>query len=107
MHACSVAQLCPALHNPDSRDPMDCSLPGSSAHDIFQARTLDEVGVSSSKALASIKDQRKYCINAQLVLLILVKLIGLKKQAALSNLLLPCWGGFNSNCKLCQEEREA
>ena len=28
-----VTQSCPAL-----RDPMDCSLPGSSAHGIFQAR---------------------------------------------------------------------
>ena len=28
-----VAQLCPTLI-----DPMDCSLPGSSAHGIFQAR---------------------------------------------------------------------
>ena len=27
-----VAQLCPTLH-----DPMDCSLPGSSVHGIFQA----------------------------------------------------------------------
>ena len=31
-----VAQSCPTL-----RDPMDCSLPGSSAHGIFQARVLD------------------------------------------------------------------
>ena len=31
-----VAQLCPTL-----RDPMDCSLPGSSAHGIFQARVLE------------------------------------------------------------------
>ena len=30
-----VAQSCPTL-----RDPMDCSLPGSSAHGIFQARVL-------------------------------------------------------------------
>ena len=28
-----VAQSCPTLY-----DPMDCSLPGSSAHGIFQAR---------------------------------------------------------------------
>ena len=32
----SVAQLCPTLC-----DPMDCSLPGSSVHGIFQARVLD------------------------------------------------------------------
>ena len=31
-----VAQLCLTL-----RDPMDCSLPGSSAHKIFQARVLE------------------------------------------------------------------
>ena len=31
-----VAQSCPTL-----RDPMDCSLPGSSMHRIFQARVLE------------------------------------------------------------------
>ena len=31
-----VAQLCPTLS-----DPMDCSLPGSSIHRIFQARVLE------------------------------------------------------------------
>ena len=31
-----VAQLCPTL-----REPMDCSLPGSSIHGIFQARVLE------------------------------------------------------------------
>ena len=31
-----VAQLCPNLS-----DPMDCSLPGSSIHGIFQARVLE------------------------------------------------------------------
>ena len=31
-----VAQLCPTLSN-----PMDCSLPGSSLHGIFQARALE------------------------------------------------------------------
>ena len=30
-----VAQSCPTL-----RDPVDCSLPGSSVHGIFQARAL-------------------------------------------------------------------
>ena len=30
------AQLCPTLS-----DPMDCSLPGSSIHGIFQARVLE------------------------------------------------------------------
>ena len=31
-----VAQSCPTLF-----DPMDCSLPGSSTHGIFQARVLE------------------------------------------------------------------
>ena len=31
-----VAQSCPTLHN-----PMDCSLPGSCTHGIFQARVLE------------------------------------------------------------------
>ena len=33
---CEVAQSCPTLRN-----PMDCSLPGSSVHGIFQARVLE------------------------------------------------------------------
>ena len=38
-----VAQLCPTL-----RDPMDCSLPGSSVHGIFQARVLEWVAIAFS-----------------------------------------------------------
>ena len=38
-----VAQLCPTLH-----DPMDCSLPGSSIHGIFQARVLEWVAIAFS-----------------------------------------------------------
>ena len=34
--AAKLLQLCPTL-----RDPMDCSLPGSSVHGIFQARVLE------------------------------------------------------------------
>ena len=30
-------------------DPMDCSLPGSTIHGIFQARVLEWVGISCSK----------------------------------------------------------
>jgi len=36
-----VAQLCLTL-----RDPMDCSLPGSSTHGIFQARVLEWVAIA-------------------------------------------------------------
>ena len=40
-----VAQSCLTLS-----DPMDCSLPGSSARGIFQARTLEWVAISFSNA---------------------------------------------------------
>ena len=39
-----VTQLFPTLHN-----PMDCSLPGSSVHGIFQARVLEWVAIAFSK----------------------------------------------------------
>ena len=38
-----VAQLCPILS-----DPMDCSLPRSSVHGIFQARVLEWVAIAFS-----------------------------------------------------------
>ena len=38
-----VAQSCPTLS-----DPMDCSPPGSSVHEIFQARMLEWVAISFS-----------------------------------------------------------
>ena len=38
-----VAQLCPTLSN-----PMECSLPGSSAHGIFQARIQEWVAIAFS-----------------------------------------------------------
>ena len=43
-----VAQSCPTLS-----DPMDCSLPGSSVHGIFQARVLEWVDVLLSQTLKS------------------------------------------------------
>ena len=41
-----VAQSCPTLY-----DPMDCSLPGSSAHGILQARILECVAMPFSRDL--------------------------------------------------------
>ena len=38
-----VTQLCPTLC-----DPMGCSLPGSSVHEIFQARVLEWIAISFS-----------------------------------------------------------
>ena len=39
-----VTQSCLTL-----RDPMDCSLPGSSIHGIFQARVLEWVAIAFSE----------------------------------------------------------
>ena len=41
-----VAQLCPTLC-----DPIDCSLPGSSVHGIFQAIVLEWIAISFSRDL--------------------------------------------------------
>ena len=41
-----VAQLCPMLC-----DPIDCSPPGSSVHDIPKARILEWVAISSSRGI--------------------------------------------------------
>ena len=38
-----IAQSCPTLN-----DPMDCSLPGSSIHGIFQARVLEWYAIAFS-----------------------------------------------------------
>ena len=47
-----VAQSCPTLS-----DPMDCSLPGSSIHGIFQARVLEwgAIAFSASHTLVMLK----------------------------------------------------
>ena len=52
-----VAQLCPTLS-----DTMDCSLPGSSVHGIFQARVLEWVAIafSDDQPRQHIKKQRHY-----------------------------------------------
>ena len=42
-----VIQLCQTLRN-----PMDCSLPGSSVHGIFQARVLEWVAIAFSESVA-------------------------------------------------------
>ena len=46
-----VAHLCPTLCN-----PMDYSVPGSSVHGIFQARMLEWVAISSSRASSRPRD---------------------------------------------------
>ena len=42
-------------------DLMDCSLPGSSVHGIFQARILERVAISSSRGSPGPRDQTQVC----------------------------------------------
>ena len=44
-----VGQSCPTLS-----DPMDCSLPGSSVHGIFQARVLEWGAIAFSEAVGGL-----------------------------------------------------
>ena len=60
-----VAQSCPAL-----RDPMGCTLPGSSAHGIFQARVLEWVAIEARVLLLS-KDLESRLICGLLTLRLL------------------------------------
>ena len=49
---CAVAQSCPTRCN-----PMDCSLPGSSFHGIFQAIVLDWVAISFFRGSSQPRDR--------------------------------------------------
>ena len=46
-----VTQSCPTLC-----DPMDCSLPGSSVHGIFQAIVLEWIAISFSRGSSQPRD---------------------------------------------------
>ena len=47
---CSITMLCPTICR-----PMDCSPPGSSAHEIFQARILEWVAISFFNGICIMK----------------------------------------------------
>ena len=49
---CEVAQSCPTLC-----DPVDCSPPGSSVHEILQARILEWVAISFSRGSSRPRDR--------------------------------------------------
>ena len=60
-----VAQLCPTLS-----DPMDCSLPGSSIHGIFQAGVLEWGAIAFSESMY------RYTSICILISQIILKLVG-------------------------------
>ena len=68
--AAKSLQSCPTL-----RDPMDCSLPGSSIHGVFQARVLERgaIAFSDDQPRQHIKKQRHYFANK----VHLIKAVGL------------------------------
>ena len=54
-----VAQLCLTLC-----DPMDCNPPGSSLHEIFQARILGWVAISFSRGSSQLRDRIRVSCTA-------------------------------------------
>ena len=59
---CMYARSCPTFC-----DPMGCSQPGSSVHGISQKRTLEWVGVSSSKGSSWPRDQTHVSCDRQIL----------------------------------------
>ena len=47
----------------DLRNPMDCSLPGSSVHEIFQARVLEWVAIAFSVSKAANNLLQYFCLE--------------------------------------------
>ena len=60
-----VTQSCPTLS-----DPMDCSLPGSSVHGIFQARVLECVAIAFSTMTLALWKIISTCILSYLVIIL-------------------------------------
>ena len=55
-----VAQSCPTLS-----DPMDCSLPGSSIHGVFQAGVLEWGAISRSSRLSRFEGRARWAVTAR------------------------------------------
>ena len=86
-----VAQSCPT-----PRDPMDCSLPGSSVHGIFQARVLEwgaiAFSVASTILLHTMSDINIYNKNHKTMLIDIIE----KKMCLYS------WKKQQKKWKLCE-----
>ena len=66
-----VVQSCPTLS-----DPMDCSLPGSSIHGIFQARVLEWVAIASTHFPCSLQNWSNCRTALYLILYLYVDITG-------------------------------
>ena len=91
-----VAQSCPT-----PSDPMDCSLPGSSVHGIFQARVLEWGAIAFSDLLAQVLGkswQLLYWQFSSVQLLIRVWLFATPWTAARQASLSPIPGACSNSC---------
>ena len=59
--ACSITQSCLTLCG-----PMDCSLPGSSVHGVFQARILEQLAISYSRGSSDPGIEPTYLVSPAL-----------------------------------------
>ena len=86
MHESEVTQSCPTLSN-----PMDCSLPASSIHGIFQARVLEWGAIAFSTIL----------LPDYYLWIMMLKLIEVEKFAKLQRILIQLHTYVLSNCYIC------
>ena len=70
-----IAKLCQTLCN-----PMDCSLPGSSVHGIFQARMLECVAISFSRGSSQPRDQTQVSRVAGGLFTLIINEVQIKPQ---------------------------
>ena len=84
-------------------DPMDCSLPGSSAHGIFQARILERVAISLSRGSSQcgikptsltspVQSGRFFSTSATCLTILKIPLAARRKGAGLSPPITHCPG---------------
>ena len=66
-------------------DPMDCSLPGSSVHGIFQARVLERGAIAFSGLAALVTSKILSCVHFR----ILWRCLGSKSKQAVFNMFFP------------------
>ena len=82
-----IAQSCPTLS-----DLVDCSLPGSSVHGIFQARVLEWGAIAFSDNLSYLLSKRMGCLSGCLVFSDSVQKFFVEVAQHSNDLLMNLWG---------------
>ena len=91
-----VAQSCPTFC-----DPMDCSLPGSSVHGIFQARVLEWVAIFFSRGSSQSRDQTQVSRIAGRSFTLWAT-----REDVETLEVLPCWWQMKSQLKSSSQDRQ-